>query len=81
MRQVGNGSDGDDGMGEEEEEAGGPAVEVQDMAAATFTGHSDAVYGVAVNPKNPSQVQQYPWPSHGRVSPLQESEAEVSKKL
>lgn len=57
--------DNDDGMGEEEEEEQGqeqdeagaaPEVEVEDMAGATFTGHSDAVYCVAVNPKNPAQV-------------------------
>lgn len=51
----------DDGMGAEEDddgaggEAGGDA-EVEDMAGATFEGHSDAVYCVAVNPKNHSQV-------------------------
>lgn len=50
-------------MGEEGEEEGedegegGDDVEVEDMAGATFTGHSDAVYCVAANPKNPSQVE------------------------
>lgn len=43
---------------EEEEDEGederGEAVE--DMAKATFKGHSDAVYCVAVNSKVPSQV-------------------------
>lgn len=47
-------------MGEGEGEGdgeGGATEEVEDMAGATFTGHSDAVYCVAVNPKNPSQVK------------------------
>lgn len=44
-------------MGEEGEEEAGATEEVEDMAGATFTGHSDAVYCVAVNPKNPSQVK------------------------
>lgn len=46
-------------MGQEEEGEGeaGAAVEVEDLAGATFTGHSDAVYCVAVNPQNPSQVK------------------------
>lgn len=52
-------NDDDDGMGEGEEEGEGEAgadVEVEDLAGATFNGHSDAVYCVAVNPKNSSQV-------------------------
>eukprot|EP00903_Cladosiphon_okamuranus_P018037 g16599.t1 len=61
--EVGNNGDDDHGMGEEEEEeeaegeegVASADVEVEDMAGATFTGHSDAVYCVAVNPKNPSQ--------------------------
>lgn len=41
---------------EEEEEGDGQGEAVDDMARATFKGHSDAVYCVAVNPKVPSQV-------------------------
>eukprot|EP00752_Nemacystus_decipiens_P004185 g3825.t1 len=55
-------NDDDAGMGEEEGEGEGEGTEeadaevvVEDMAGATFTGHSDAVYCVAANPKNPSQ--------------------------
>ena len=42
---------------EEDEEEGGERVAVEDMAMATFKGHSDAVYCVAVNPKVSSQVR------------------------
>lgn len=52
----GNQDAGADDEEEEDEEEGGDRVPVEDMAAATFKGHSDAVYCVAVNPKNPSQV-------------------------
>lgn len=45
-------------MAEEEGGEGeGADADVEDMAGATFTGHSDAVYCVAVNPKNSSQVK------------------------
>lgn len=46
----------DDGEEDEEEGEDGEGEEVEDMAKATFKGHSDAVYCVAVNPKVPSQV-------------------------
>lgn len=56
--QIGDGEEEGGGAGAEEEGEGeaGAEVEVEDMAVATFTGHSDAVYCVAVHPKNPSQV-------------------------
>ena len=56
MRQVGEGNQDAGADEEEDEEEGGEGVPVEDMAATTFKGHSDAVYCVAVNPKNPSQV-------------------------
>lgn len=59
-RQVGEGNE-DAGMDDDEEEGdeeeGGEGVAVEDMAMATFKGHSDAVYCVAVNPKVSSQVR------------------------
>ncbi|CAM9260465.1 unnamed protein product, partial [Laminaria digitata] len=51
----GNQDAGGDDDEEEDEEEGGEGVAVEDMAVATFKGHSDAVYCIAVNPKVPSQ--------------------------
>eukprot|EP00904_Undaria_pinnatifida_P014196 jgi/Undpi1/9907/HiC_scaffold_28.g12361.m1 len=53
--EVGEGNQDAGADEEEDEEEGGEGVPVEDMAATTFKGHSDAVYCVAVNPKNPSQ--------------------------
>lgn len=55
------GDDGDAMMDEdgEEEEEEGERQAVEDTAKATFKGHSDAVYCVAVNPNTVSQVRAY----------------------
>lgn len=60
--QVGEGNQDagiDDNEEEEDAEEGSEGVAVEDMAVATFKGHADAVYCVAVNPKVPSQVGEH----------------------